>query len=291
MTRRTAPAWLLATLALATCDGPEGSDGGMDGAIVEGGTDAARRDAPPLMCSPACAGDLVCCPGGEGNVCVSLREDVENCGDCGVDCVATGRGDACTRSNCSCGDSMLGCRGTRQSTCCVLPGVPPYCGNLDQDADNCGECGRVCDAAVGNRCDGGECRCGIARPPCDGTPESTCCVNGVDVGCVDLTSDTFNCGECDNLCQGAERCEFGACTSGPTSCPAGCPLGEVCCDGTCCSRSACGAGTCGPPVDAGVGADAGAPTDAGAATDGGAPADAGAADAGTPTDAGPADAG
>ncbi len=263
---------LPALLGLTACDGDGSADGGLDGAVRDGATrDAARTDAGGAICEPTCPLDLACCDvTGGGTSCVSLRDDIHNCGDCNVDCLATSRGDACTRSVCTCGSSPLGCRGTRQDFCCMPTGSTPYCANLDQDADNCGDCGVVCDGAVGNRCDGGECRCGDTRAPCLGTEESTCCVSGADVGCVDLRTDQFHCGRCNNLCLGFERCEESTCHRGPETCAGGCGGDdEICCRGQCCTREACMMGTCGGPAsDAGTPADAGTPTDAG-------PADAG----------------
>ncbi|MGE0792132.1 MAG: hypothetical protein AB7S26_41045 [Sandaracinaceae bacterium] len=282
--KRVVRALLAAVFMVApiACDGGDPSDGGPDGSRRDAALDG-RVDAAPLMCTPTCPMEQACCAldlmGTNG--CVSLIDDPRHCGSCGVNCLATGRGDRCELSGCACGTSTLGCRGTRQSTCCQLPGLVPYCGNLDTDGDNCGECGRLCDARVGDRCDGGECRCGGNRISCLGTPESTCCQNGVDVACTDTTTDRFNCGVCNNLCQGAERCAFGSCTRGAGDCPAGCDVGEVCCDGACCTRAACMAGTCGGSMDGGM-ADGGT-------SDAGDP-DAGMSDAGDP-DAGAPDAG
>lgn len=269
---------MLVPVAAIGCDDDDGSaDAGEDA-----GRDAGRRfDAGSLMCEPECSGTDSCCPGDPDDVCVNLLDDVRHCGICGNDCLATHGGDACTRGVCSCGGNELGCRGTTDSFCCTeVEGtpVPPYCANLEQDITDCGQCGFACTDGTGNRCDGGECRCGFLREPCDGTPTSTCCVNGADVGCADLTTDQFNCGRCDNLCQGIERCDSGVCTRGPQSCSAGCGTDEICCGGACCTRADCMAGTCGTLVDGGM-PDAGAP-DAGPGMSDAGPADAGPGDAG-----------
>lgn len=247
------------------CDGEGSEDAGADSGIDAGIRDAEAPDAPPPMCEPGCEDAETCCadPGGGENACYALRTDPEHCGTCGTNCVASNRGDGCRSSQCTCGDDSLGCRGTLEDFCCPPreDGGQAYCANLALSATDCGGCDSACDLRRSDRCDGGRCVCGLAREPCEGTPESTCCVDEPDIGCVDTTSDRFHCGECNNLCQGGERCEGGTCTRGGASC-GGCALGEVCCDGACCSRRECLAGTCGATPDAGA-PDAGAP-DAGA---------------------------
>ncbi len=254
---------LLLVLALAAptaaCDGDGGGDAGMD-AGDDAATDAARTDAPPAMCEPACDPALRCCETSGANACFDLRNDPSHCGECDIDCVAENRGDGCSASACTCGAAPLGCSGMREDFCCPprTPDGERYCANLSTGVTDCGECGRACDARRADRCDGGECRCGADRDPCAGTADSVCCQVGADIGCVDTTSDLFNCGGCNNLCPSGERCEESTCTSG-AACPGGCAPDETCCDGTCCSRRACMTGTCGlPRTDGGV-PDAGAP--------------------------------
>ena len=254
-----------ASLAIACDDGatPDaGADGGFDAAL----RDAEPPDAPAPMCAPGCDDDETCCadPTGGDAVCYALRNDPEHCGTCGTNCVAANRGDACQASQCSCRVNPLGCRGTVEDFCCPAreEGGQTYCANLATSALDCGDCDAACDIRTADRCDGGRCVCG-SREPCEGTPESTCCVDEPDVGCVDTTTDRFHCGECENLCQGAERCEDGTCTRG-ASCGGACELGQVCCDGVCCSRRGCLSGACmDPPAPDGGAPDAGAP-DAGA---------------------------
>lgn len=245
---RLAPLWAVALLvgpcALVACDGPGEFDAGPD-ASADAGSDAGRRDAAPLMCTPACEGAEACCPTTGGTECFSLRTDPNHCGRCDVDCVVENRGDSCEFSACVCGSSTLGCTGSRESFCCPgrTAGSSAYCANLDLDATDCGECGQPCNSLRADRCDGGECRCGDGRTACAGTPEDTCCRVGVDIACVDTTTDTFNCGVCDNLCRTGERCEAGTCSTG-ASCPGGCEGDDVCCGGACCSRRACIGGAC-----------------------------------------------
>lgn len=250
----------LAFLLLASCDGEVDEDGGMDGG-GDAATDASRRDALAPMCTPTCGvGDTCCDVSGEAS-CLDLRNDPEHCGRCEVNCISEHRGDGCSASSCTCGSALLGCSGMSEDFCCPAPGpgLLPYCTSIDTSPGNCGGCGRVCDSRRGDRCDGGQCRCGALRGQCDGTPESVCCQVGVDIACVDTTTDTFNCGMCDNLCQSRETCQDSTCTT-DAACPGGCALGEICCDGACCTRRSClaGAGSCSIRMDGG-------PSDAGSA--------------------------
>lgn len=184
-----------------------------------------------------------CCDG----ECFALRSDVRHCGECEVDCIATGRGDGCRASQCTCGDVEIGCLGTRQSTCC-----PPrreegsrYYANLDQDGSDCGECGAGCDSTVSDHCDGGNCVCGDLRTPCEGAPASVCCALGADIGCVDITSDSDHCGACGRGCLVFERCEGSNCTRGDAACDELCEGNDICCNGSCCPRDRCDGTTCG----------------------------------------------
>lgn len=245
----TRPGWrtfvALATLCGA-CDPAAPADAGPDAALDSGPTRDAGRDAGP-MCEPTCASTETCCADEDGTLtCAQLRSDPRHCGLCTIDCVASHRGDACSASQCSCGTSRLGCTGNRQSWCC-----PPregssegYCTDLDRSAADCGACGVRCDLRVSDRCDGGRCLCGTERGPCEGTPESICCADGVDVACADTTTNRVHCGACNNRCTAIERCEASTCTEG-ASCAGGCALGEVCCNGSCCSsRARCLGGVC-----------------------------------------------
>src|SRR5439155_20045974 len=95
-------------------------------------------------------------------------------------------------------------------------------------------------------------------------PGETYCGNGF---CVDLKSDTYNCGACGNICPTGRNalCCNGVCKgySDPNNCgtcgqvcPAGVPCcinkccggGSSCCpNGTCCPGGCCPAGNCCPP--------------------------------------------
>lgn len=204
-------AMAIAAVLSACGDDATASDAGLD-ATVDAGTDAGPRDAGP-MCEPVCAINEACCAVDEGGAaCTSIVRNIENCGACGLDCVETGRGDSCQASQCACGDFLLGCIGTLQSTCCVSPpgGRPPHCANLARDALDCGVCGNECDPMRTNACQGARCVCGDTRGPCEGADR--CCADHTGTfACVDGATDPRHCGECGNRCAAGMRCEAGSC--------------------------------------------------------------------------------
>lgn len=207
-------------------------------------------------------------PGGEDQ-CIDVSSDVENCGLCGLDCVGSHRGDRCIAMQCSCGAFSVGCTGEDSSSCCPVAddGRAERCANLGRDFSDCGACGRTCNAAQANRCEGGLCRCGLDGALCAGTANDLCCVDVFEVAsCIDTTRDDLHCGGCNVRCGAFEDCLEGRCVDF-TLRDAG-PIDAGSLDG----------GSDGGAPDAG-GADAGAP-DAGGADVGG--PDIGAPDAGTP---------
>jgi Pectate lyase/Stigma-specific protein, Stig1 len=76
------------------------------------------------------------------------------------------------------------------------------CVNLDEDAKNCGSCGKAC----GNQqeCNGGECEC---------TGDLDLCSNA----CVNTQTDEQNCGSCGKACSAGQTCESGSCTGGDST--------------------------------------------------------------------------
>jgi hypothetical protein len=210
--------WAIAiSMVLLSCDdtprpsGDSGIDAALDASIEH---DGGPPDGGPV-CEPICEGVRACCPTPSGEpACSTLVDDLANCGRCGLHCLDTGRGDACRSSQCACGDFDLGCLGRFTSTCCVPPSGAglPHCANLAQSFDDCGACGRACDPAQANDCDGGRCICGDDVDGCAGTPEDSCCADLTDTfSCVDTTRDRLHCGECGNRCSVGMRCELGAC--------------------------------------------------------------------------------
>lgn len=206
----------LAVCAMMFCFACGSTEPTHDAGEIDGGRDAGA-DAPTLdagpMCEPSCGEREACCGDGLGGAsCTQLVSDIRNCGACGVDCVARGRGDACQASQCSCGDFLLGCVGTSESTCCASEGRVPHCANLVRDRLDCGACGNECDVTRANRCDARRCVCGDTRRQCAGTPTDRCCGDRFEVyDCVDTSSDRDHCGDCGNRCTATQRCEAGTC--------------------------------------------------------------------------------
>lgn len=203
-------AWWLAALVLSGCGSePTPVDSGIDAAI-DSGVDASAPDA--AACTLACEGDTSCCLDGEGApFCASLRDDPRHCGTCGVDCVATRRGDRCETFQCACGEFEIGCTG-RFDVCCAVDGTM-QCVNTGRDPRSCGECGRACDPLVGNTCEGGRCICADDRRGCEGTAADACCVDALSgfAFCVDTTREPEHCGACGRRCGVTERCIDGEC--------------------------------------------------------------------------------
>jgi hypothetical protein len=172
--------------------------------------------------------DGVCCNG----VCTSFQ-DPQNCGGCGIACasgVCLGESDTCLPESgvdggtCFCEPGLLCIQGE-----CVFPGsacangeaegsfcqvdggatglccgIPPQasCSDLINDPNNCGGCGIVCPA--GQTCS--DSTCSGSPAICQGSPGKYCDLDaGGDFvcctdGCVDITSDTNNCGGCGTVC-------------------------------------------------------------------------------------------
>ena len=94
---------------------------------------------------------------------------------------------ACVDGECEylCQDGAVACNG--------------WCTFLDEDPDNCGACGNVCDQST-PYCDFGT---------CTGCPEGLTNCGG---SCVDTDWDTGNCGACGQACDGSTPyCVEGAC--------------------------------------------------------------------------------
>ncbi|MFT5357808.1 MAG: hypothetical protein ACI9KE_005045 [Polyangiales bacterium] len=228
-------------------DVPEVDTGNPCVPACEGGETCVSGDCMPMsVCGPdgTCDVGQSCCPSG----CSALPTDPTNCGTCGRDCGDTG--DACVSGQCRC----RGASGCIDGNACCEDG----CSNLMESADNCGTCGMVC--GDGQVCEAGDC----VTPPCDpactndevcdadASPVAVCmcgggpgCATGQSccgVSCIDTQLDRNNCGECGMVCNGAEVCLDGGCTT-DVPCDPTCAVGETCTAGVC----QCGAGaSCGP---------------------------------------------
>jgi hypothetical protein len=92
------------------------------------------------------------------------------------------------------------------------------CANLDSDPEHCGFCETAC--SLGQSCVSGQCICpgsdaGTIRS-CSLLPDAGQ-INGGKPGqtlCVDVSSDSLHCGECNHVCPAGQLCRCGTCQSG-----------------------------------------------------------------------------
>jgi len=182
---------------------------------VENCLECDTRCSAPDGAEPFCTDEDGCgysdCEDGRGN-CIGdpsgecandLTNDVNNCGRCGNVC-SVGHGtprcenekcvvDECDPGwdNCNSGDDDGG-----YSDGCEV--------NTDQNADNCGSCGKSCGVDHGNgTCQDGACgivTCSTGYKNCDTNAADGGFANGCE---TNVTSDRDNCGGCDNACMGA----------------------------------------------------------------------------------------
>lgn len=117
------------------------------------------QDVPTCMCPE---GLTYCESGCQGGVCkgacVDVMSDAANCGRCGVACsgAIAGARRTCDYGACvvRCNDGRADCNNSQADGCEV---------DTQGDPQNCGACGRVCDAVAGQACVGGQC----VVEPCD----------------------------------------------------------------------------------------------------------------------------
>src|SRR5688572_590533 len=157
---RTAP-WT-ALVALASCLGacdpkPPVPDAPALDAFERPDSPLVLPDVPPPVCAAPCGSAETCCDVAGAPTCVVTGNDVTNCGDCGNDCLATDRGDACALGECTCGDIDIGCLGGLRSTCCLGSADTGRCADLLADFDDCGGCDARCDAETADHCQAGTC--------------------------------------------------------------------------------------------------------------------------------------
>ena len=136
--------------------------------------------------------------------CVSLQNDTQNCGECGVRCAALA---PCENGTCGCSFGKPRCTGVccgHTQECChgvCLESDDLHCG------DECVQCSSV------ESCVNGSCVCGETREPCG----QFCCDNASELccneTCVLFNNDTLNCGACAVECE--LSCVNGTCDDGP----------------------------------------------------------------------------
>jgi hypothetical protein len=164
--------------------------------------------------------------------CVDLQTDPANCGACGNDVAQSGG--TCQGGALACASNLLACDGA--------------CVDAQTDSSNCGACGKTCGipGILPVNCLAGQCEaCTPGATACvSSTSMETCgsdgqwgaatacsvlctndaCANGCPSGesqcgstCVDLQTDTNNCGGCGVACSGT--CASGECVTTVTAVP------------------------------------------------------------------------
>jgi hypothetical protein len=202
-------------------------------------TSSCKGTTGNYSCQCPTAGQIAC-----GASCVNLAvgkastSPIEDCGECGLTCLA---GATCAASECSCPSAST---------------TDKYCDeNINGATDgnyscvevtstkNCGDCGSAClDDSICN-----------TTPPGTSPANFACkCVN-TDAGkthcpgqgCITLTNDDKNCGACGKVCATGESCCGGSCVnkqSDEKNCGA---CGTDCADSFCLFRACnCNSGIC-----------------------------------------------
>lgn len=167
----------------------------------------------------SCVEPFLDCDGKPENGCeVNGATDVDNCGACGMACVGINGNPFCANSACqiTCDTGFADCNDNRADGCEK---------NTQSDVNNCGECGKVCDAGDGTPwCNMGKCgisNCPPGRGDCNADPSDGCE--------VDLTNDVANCKTCGNICVAANgtpacddsTCKIASCNAGRANCNTG----------------------------------------------------------------------
>lgn len=132
-----------------------------------------------------CAGESCsgCC---DGVTCLAGTSD-DNCGTNGAECTSCATGQTCQGGVCVCNASS--CAGCCDGNTCRGGGSSNACGQGGVACDECGE---------NEACTEGQCACPL--------PFTVC---GND--CVNLDTNSNNCGECGNTCIDGATCESGQC--------------------------------------------------------------------------------
>ncbi len=210
---------------------------------------AGGRDTGGSACGE-CGPFTSCCEQPDGtHSCVRTSDSPTHCGTCGNAC-ASGR---CMSGMCvgGSGDGGSGfdsgptgmcspsCSSAQRccGTSCVDRSVPTGTdGRTSSSFTNCNGCGLTCNMDKASACSAPSGMSGPPRCMCGTFNECTgsdVCVTSSSGGfqCVNLSTDTHNCGEIGHECGEGELCSGGSCVCGGTG--ASCPTGQACCGGSC----------------------------------------------------------
>ena len=143
--------------------------------------------------------------------CVGGSPMRERCDDLDQDCDGEPANGFDLTSEATCGACDVQCSSATE-VCCGATCIDRS--SLDEDARNCGECGKECGA--GQYCCQGDClsKATHMQAPCDclaSCGSQSCC----GTACRDLQSDKANCGACGLKCGPGKACVAGLCRSNP----------------------------------------------------------------------------
>lgn len=175
-----------------------------------------------VCCNGTCS-DGLCCPNGFTNClgrCVDLQTDLGNCGRCGFSCSAgdVGSTRVCSNGACECKSSGDTCYGAFMiNGNFVTRGGYSVCWTSSSSGDSC-DCGVYHDICPGgasclaDRNGQLSCYCPCGQAPCLTDTVQRQCASGGEVGkCIDVTSDSGNCGGCGRVCPVGSSCANGIC--------------------------------------------------------------------------------
>eukprot|EP00887_Chlorella_sp_A99_P007011 scaffold2.g7011.t1 len=179
---------------------------------------AVPKGFKSAVCTNGVCGGLLDCGKGKtdcNGTCVSTAIDVKNCGGCG----AASKKYVCPKDNgiypyrCSAGKCVPDqTRCTERLTTCPSEGMTLCLDTKGTDVNNCGGCNVNCPYAPGllfPKCVAGKCGTEAYCVQTQGAYYMPC-GTGADKKCLDVSSDTKNCGKCDVKCKTGELCVKGA---------------------------------------------------------------------------------